>query len=178
MGILHALWPLIVIAALIFAAGIVFHIFEGKRSSEGGQPPPFEKKAYFFSRAERSFFEVLRQAVGEQYHIFAKVRMEDLLILPRGTEKRQGWLNRVRSKHVDFVLCDRKDIAPTLVIELDDKSHDRDAARDRDATKDSILKAAHLPLLRVKAQRTYSTRELLQMIAAATGSQSDANHKR
>lgn len=37
----------------------------------------------------------------------------------------QGALSHIDRKSVDIVLCDKNYIAPKLVIELDDKSHER-----------------------------------------------------
>ena len=126
--------------------------------------PPFLRRDYLLSVAERSFFEVLLLTVGGEFHVFVKVRMEDIVYLPKGTQNRQAWLNKVRQKHVDFLLCDRQKVSPLLVIELDDASHEREIVRDRDEQKDSILRAASLPILRVAAGRAYDTRELRQAI--------------
>ena len=121
------------------------------------------------SIAERSFFECLRQALGDEFHIFAKVRLRDLVYLPPGVQDRQAWTNRVCQKHVDFVLCGRQKVSPLLVIELDDKSHEREDVQERDTAKDTILHAAGLPIFRVPARRTYSTRELREVISGALG---------
>jgi len=89
-----------------------------------------------------------------------------LLYLPKGTENRQGHMNRVVSKHVDFVLCDLQNIRPQLVIELDDSSHEREDRRERDAFVDQALEAASLPILHVTAKRTYAPKELADLIEA------------
>ena len=41
--------------------------------------------------------------------------------------------------HLDFVLADAVTLGPALVIELDDKTHWRADARERDAFKDTAL---------------------------------------
>jgi len=46
---------------------------------------PYRKKDYLLSKAEKSFYEVLRATVATEWSIFAKVRLLDLLWLPRGT---------------------------------------------------------------------------------------------
>ena len=88
----------------------------------------------------------------------------DLVYLPKGVENRQGHMNRVMSKHVDFVLCDRQNIAPVLVIELDDASHQREDRKERDAFLDKALAAASLPILHIPAKRSYSPKELAELI--------------
>ncbi|HEV2293852.1 MAG TPA: DUF2726 domain-containing protein [Tepidisphaeraceae bacterium] len=145
-----------------------------KRMGTGGGPRalegalPYRRKDYLLSKAERSFYEVLRQALGESdVLVFAKVRLLDLLWLPKGTAKAQSLRNRVISKHVDFVLCDRRELRPLLVIELDDKSHDEEERQTRDAFVDRVLGAAGLPILHLSARWTYSTRELSEQVRAA-----------
>ncbi len=66
---------------------------------------PYLRRDYLFSRAEVSFYGVLNNAVAGQYLIFAKVRLADLLYIPRGTPARQSAFNRIQSKHIDFILC-------------------------------------------------------------------------
>lgn len=89
---------------------------------------PYRKKDYLLSRAGRSFYEVLSRAVADDYHVFPKIRSVDLLYLPKGTTGRRVHLNQVVRKHVDFVLCDHTAVAPILVVELDDASHERKRA--------------------------------------------------
>jgi hypothetical protein len=130
---------------------------------------PYRRKDYLLSKAERSFFGVLQQVVADQYLIFAMVRIADLVYIPRGTEKRQSHFNRIQSKHIDFVLCDKDAVRPLLAIELDDSSHKRKDRQDRDSFVDSALQAAGLPLLRVPARKAYNPDNLRQSIRDAIG---------
>ena len=125
---------------------------------------PYQRKDYLLTKAERSFFGVLQNAVGNRYLIFAKVRLADLVFLPRGTDKWQSHFNRIQSKHIDFVLCDHDVVRPLVAIELDDSSHNRTARQDRDAFVDSALAAAGLPILHVPARASYNVQELANAI--------------
>ena len=76
------------------------------------------------SEAEKKFFFVLKDILGDDYLIFSKVRLADLLYLPKmSNSEYYRYFNKIQSKHVDFVICDKKNIKPLLVIELDDPSH-------------------------------------------------------
>ena len=130
---------------------------------------PYRRKDFLLSRAERSFFGVLQQVVADQYLVFAMVRLADLVYIARGTEKRQSHFNRIQSKHIDSVLCDKNAVRPLLAIELDDSSHKRNDRRDRDSFVDSALQAAGLPLLRVPARKGYNPDDLRQSISDAIG---------
>ncbi|MEZ6129980.1 MAG: DUF2726 domain-containing protein [Planctomycetaceae bacterium] len=125
---------------------------------------PYQRKDYLLTKAERSFLGVLQNAVGNQYLIFAKVRLADLVFIPRGTDKRQSHFNRIQSKHIDFVLCDHDVVRPLLAIELDDSSHNRADRQERDGFVDSALAAAGLPILHVTARSGYNVQELANAI--------------
>jgi hypothetical protein len=135
---------------------------------------PYRRREFLLTRAEAGFYGVLREAVGGEYLIFAKVRLADLLYIPRGTEGRQSAMNRIQSKHIDFVLCTADGVKPCLAVELDDASHEEEERRSRDGFVEAALKAAGLPFLRVRAAGSYHVRELAQRITVAikvTGSQ-------
>jgi very-short-patch-repair endonuclease len=117
--------------------------------------------------AERSLFGVLHEAFGAKYFIFAKVRLADLVWLPKGTESRQSHQNRVQSKHLDFVICDRATVRPLVAIELDDSSHSRADRVERDVFLNEVLAAAGLPFVRIRAAASYNVRELAQQVQAA-----------
>ena len=125
---------------------------------------PYKRKDYLLTKAERSFFGVLQKAVGDRYLIFAKVRLADLMYIPRGVEQWQSYFNRIKSKHIDFVLCDRDAVRPLLAIELDDSSHREADRQSRDTFVDSALKAAGLPILHVAARFNYSAQGLAHEI--------------
>ena len=109
---------------------------------------------------------MLGQAIDSDLYIFAKVRLSDLLWLPQGTRDRQAYLNRIQSKHVDFVLCDGATTEPRLLIELDDSSHQSARRRSRDAFVDEAVRRAGLPILRVPAKRSYAPEQLRQIISS------------
>ena len=116
---------------------------------------PYKKKDYFFTKAERSFYGVLKQAAGDRFDVFGKVRLADVIEVKKGTVEWSKYFNRIKSKHVDFLLCEPKFVAPVLVIELDDKSHKREKTRETDAFVDQALGDAGLPILRVPAKHGY-----------------------
>jgi len=145
------------------------------RAPGAGESFPYEANKYFFTRAENSFFRILYQAVGDRYVIFAKVRLCDVLAVSRGVERRQAHLNRIQSKHLDFVLCEPRNFGIRAAIELDDASHRRTHRVSRDLFVDSAFKAAGLPLLHIPAKRGYVAQELAQRVLSATGDVSPAS---
>lgn len=124
---------------------------------------PYRTEASLLTPAERSFFGVLQKAVGDRALIFAKVRVGDLLYVPRGKGMR-AHQNRINSKHVDFVLCTVDTVRPLAAVELDDASHDRPDRADRDDFLNEAFHAATLPLYRFAARRQYDLREVAEAI--------------
>jgi very-short-patch-repair endonuclease len=149
------------IALLFTVVAIVASVLVGRHKPAS----PYERHRRFLTPAERSFFGVLRQTVGERYLVFAKVRVADLLSVRKGTSERQAHLNRIISKHVDFVLCDPREVSPLLMIELDDSSHQEQRRQVRDEFLDQAFAGAGLPLLRVIASPTYDQGTLSAAIA-------------
>ena len=132
------------------------------------QPPkadrlPYSKKKYFFSAAERSFYEILKRLAPADHTVFAKVRLADVVYVNKETSERQSHFNRISGKHVDFLICN-KDLAPVLAIELDDASHGQEDRQSRDYFVDQALAAAALPVLRVQARRGYVIDEVREML--------------
>jgi very-short-patch-repair endonuclease len=133
------------------------------------RPLPYQKKWYLLSPAERDFYDALRQAVGPGYLIFVKVRLLDLLWLPQNLSNRQTHLNRAQAKHVDFVLCHPQTVAPALVIELDDASHQLPERQERDIFLNEVLRVAGIPLLRVPVRKSFLAQALRGQILDTLG---------
>jgi hypothetical protein len=155
MNSLIALAALVVIVALLAAIARRF-IPVAKQSF------PFAKRKYFFSAAERSFYEVLRRLVPEHV-VFAKVGLGELVYVTKKGSEWRSHQNRIDRKHLDFVICNA-DLAPVVAIELDDSSHQKQRRIDRDAFVDQVLAAAGIPIVHVAAQRGYRLDELRQML--------------
>lgn len=148
----------------LFVAIVVLAAFiKGKRTP--GQYP-YQLSKYLLTKAERSFYGVLVQVVGEEAIIFSKVRVSDVLT-PRKNLSRSDWqraFNAVSAKHFDFLLCDLGDCLVKLAIELDDSSHGSAKSRKRDKFLNAACEAAGLPLLRVPAAKSYAITELRSAI--------------
>ncbi len=124
---------------------------------------PYRLRENFLSPAELSFYRVLVQSVGESFSINNKVRLWDILTVPKH-EGSRSYENRISSKHIDFLLCDPTTMQPVLAIELDDASHARKDRQERDAFLDQALAAAGLAILHIRAARAYSVAEVQQQI--------------
>lgn len=153
--------PLIVAAIFYFSLSI-----RGK-----GEETPYTKNNALFTPAERSFLGVLEDAIGEEYRIYGKVRIADIVsVKPMADRsKRMRAFNQISAKHVDFLLCDKADLSIVAAIELDDSSHRRRSRQARDTFLVDLCKSVSLPLIRVPAKKGYVVGEVRASILAALG---------
>jgi len=138
------------ILSLVISAVIAVQLISksAKRSSKSSAVYRYGRKEFFMNRAEHEFFDVLIDVVGNRYYIFPQVHLSTIL---EHRIKGQDWraaFRRINGKSVDFVICDKAYIKPLLAIELDGRSHDVEAVRQRDADVEHIFERAELRLLR------------------------------
>jgi hypothetical protein len=133
---------------------------------------PYIRTPALMTRAELAFFRTLQTAVPPRYVIVPQMRLANLMhVQPHvhTTKKGKYAFYRIQAKCVDFVLCDAQTYAPALVIELDDRSHDRPDRQARDQFVDAALAAIDLPILHVRWQPTYDTAELAHQVCKQLG---------
>jgi hypothetical protein len=149
-----------VLVVVLLLAVIIARLF-GART---GAKLPYIRQESVLTPAERSFLGVLKEATGDEFEILCKIRMADVLQVPPRTPERQAHMNRIISKHLDFVLCNPTSLAPVAAIELDDSSHRRGDRQTRDAFVDAAMAAAALPLIRIAAKRAYKKSDIATAI--------------
>jgi len=138
---------------------------ETHHSSNEKQEFPYEKNEHLLSIAENNFYQILNKiAENSNTIIETKVRLEDLIKVPFYTPNYWGLRNRIKSKHIDFVLCDKGRISPLIAIELDDSSHNKPDRIERDNFVDEALHGAGLPILHIRVQQFYNQYEIEKQI--------------
>lgn len=113
---------------------------------------PYKKNDFIFSKNEYACYKNLK-IIADKYNleIFSKIRFADLVAVDKNqTSETQKYFNKIKSKHIDFVLLDNKYMQPKLLIELDDNSHDKPDRMERDNFVDSICKKCSLPILHTR----------------------------
>ena len=158
IGILIQYWPFWVGVA-VFAA-----IFLLLRMYSAPAPMPYFKRPSLVTKSELRFHKSLHKAVLDDFEIFAMVRIADLIRVEKGSANGRKWLNKILSKHIDFVLCDPRSLEPVVCIELDDDSHNRPDRIERDKFVNDAFDAADLPLLRIPVESSYNAREVRDLI--------------
>lgn len=167
----HNLVTLVAITGgLLVAALGLAALFRPSRA----QRLPYALRPSLLTTTERAFYHVLAQAVGNRWVICPQVRLADVIEARRGTAERQGHFNRIKAKHLDFVIADARTLAPLSGIELDDRSHRRADRGERDAFLDKACADVGLPLLRIPVGRAYDVTELAARLQQAIGQRNAA----
>ncbi|HJT80931.1 MAG TPA: DUF2726 domain-containing protein, partial [Chthoniobacterales bacterium] len=129
-------------------------------SGFGGPPIPFRRRTVLFSKAERSFYQVLRSVVPD-HMIFVKVKLADL-VCSKPHQSLWDYFTPINRKHIDFVVCDPT-LSPVLAIELEKANHYGGASAAN--ILEAALGATSLPVVHVPHKRRYLFNELRKLLA-------------
>jgi hypothetical protein len=131
-----------------------------RRPGNGFRAGDYRAKRLLTAWEVRALGEI-RSDLPRGYYACPQVRLADFIETEvRDPARRQGALNRVSRKSVDFAVIDGAGRV-VLVIELDDKTHERPDRVRRDQMVDAVLAHCRMPLLRVRpGQRVDVVRHL------------------
>ncbi len=105
---------------------------------------PYRPK-YLLTKNELYFYKHLKRfADDNNYTVLAKVRLADLIevSVPENSKEFFKYFAKIRSKHIDFMLCERENLSPQLIIELNDSSHNQTDRKERDDFVKTVLEKA------------------------------------
>ena len=149
---------------IILVIGIVFleKIVDNKESQNTitSNQLNYKKKNYVLTQTELKFYRELLKITEElNLVIFPKIRLADIF---EHNEIKE--FNKIKSKHIDFLLCDKSNCRIRLAIELDDYMHNKEKVIKNDSFKNEIFKQTNLPLIRIKVNNFYNIEEITQKI--------------
>lgn len=126
---------------------------------------PYKKRDDFLSASELSFYQTLGTFLENKVTICPKVAVKEIVFIGNGVGKEyMKFFNYIAKKHVDFVLCDARTMQVMCAVELDDKSHQREARKQRDAFVDRVLATSQIPLFHIKTQSGYTREDLKEIL--------------
>ncbi|MGK2231204.1 MAG: hypothetical protein ACI92O_000362 [Colwellia sp.] len=157
----------ITIAKVVIVLGLILIVLSKILTKQSGsKEATYTQRGALFTVAERSFYGVLEQSISQEYKIFGKVRVADVL-KPTSKMNKSDWqsaFNKISAKHFDYVLCQKDTLNVVAVVELDDKSHNSKRAISRDAFLEEACDGANLKLIRFKAQKGYQIDSVRKLI--------------
>lgn len=120
---------------------------ENKKVSE---PMPYELVNSIFTKSEKTAFDIIKTVCDKKnLLLFAKVRLADVAKIEKGNNNFNYWFNKIRSKHVDYLICESEDVKPILAVELDDYTHNKRERKERDIFVDEVYEKIGLPILHI-----------------------------
>jgi hypothetical protein len=157
---------LVVLIVFVVIAVVVIGLLNSSQEQDAKVALPYRQKQYFFSRSELEFFKILNSELdAHKYTVFTKVRLADFVeVLPAARENR-AWFNKIKSKHVDYLVWDLVNSKIALAIELDGKSHNGTAATQSDTFKNEMYEAIGLRLERVRVGSSFAE-EATRLVSA------------
>lgn len=167
--ILQSLWPALLGLIAIFLLKIILNNKKGKKSKKGRgledekeslssalleKGNAYVGNEFLMTPTEREFYRVLERKYGEEYYIFAQVRVADV-IKPNvkryfsKTREYQALFRQISQWHFDFLLCHKDDFRIYCAIELDDSSHERPDRQRRDRILNAVCEDSGVDLKRM-----------------------------
>ena len=125
---------------------------------ESAYESAYEATPLLTPNESRNYHALKAAADKKGYIINSKVRLADI-VKPKSGKDYMSNFGRIKSKHVDFVVCDRN-MHVKAIIELDDRSHDRADRQARDKFVDEILTATGYKIIHTR----YITPDILDNI--------------
>lgn len=122
-------------------------------------------KTHIMSNAELSFYHCMKSMLSSEHAIFTKVRMEDIINADKEAENSYGLRGRIKSRHIDFVICDAQTGKIQRAIELNDQSHNRRDQQERDKFVKQAFETAGIKLLTMKCQKSYSREDIEKLFS-------------
>lgn len=115
----------------------------------------YVSKDFMMTPTEQKVYKLLEQKYGEQYYIFAQVRVVD--VLQPNVKKYFTWTKeykalfwQVSQWHFDYVMCHKDNFRIYCALELDDLSHDSPDRVRRDRVLNAVCKDAGIQLKRMR----------------------------
>lgn len=163
MDIFVSVLLLAVVAFLLVLLFTTAFILHSKR-----HPSYKPKGPYLLNTGERQFFEVLTRVIHSDLYVCPKVRLADIITVTLPQTDNSFWrkFNQISQKHVDFLICQRSDFAPVVIVELDGGSHLEPERERRDQLVDNALAEAGIRIVHVRAASKYDKLELRRLLVS------------
>lgn len=134
--------------------------------SDGGVAFPFRRKPQLFTPVEHTFLNLIEQAMGREFRIVCRVRLNDLVSVRQSANKKTASqaLSRASSRQLDFVLVDKQDMSPVMAIDLVHSQGKEGYKAQKDWFVTGALDAAGLPHARIKVKSGYTVEDIRECL--------------
>ena len=147
-------WQTLIIAVLALA--FIHMLLDKQKGSTAKKAANIDyskayQAKYLLTKNEWHEYKKLKElAAGKGLQICPKVRVLDIIEPRTSKDHYMTLLNKVQSKHIDFLVTDN-DLRIMGIIELDDNSHNKMDRQERDEFLDTILKSVGYKVVHTKS---------------------------
>ena len=111
----------------------------------------YSKKQLLTNHEKYYYNALIGYANKYNFHLLAKVRLADLIEADeRNYSNKQFAFYKIQAKHIDFALCDKSNLEPVLIIEIDDNTHNDAERIKRDNFVDEVLNKTGYKIVHLK----------------------------
>lgn len=157
----------LILTIILLALPIIFNLLLRNKIKKTGIPAiiyPYKKKKFLLDIDEKKFYDSLKLAIKDRnYHLLLKVSLTDIIDV-EDIDNRQVYIDKIYSKKIDFLLCDKATLEPLIAIKLDRKGQNESSGVKGDVFLDKTFEAAELPFIRFMVQYEYSALEIQEKI--------------
>lgn len=140
---------IILYMGILVALAFLYKILD-QRLSRINYREAYQARQLLTKREHQEYLKLRQYADARGWLICPKVRLRDLIEPKRGAAKKQTLINKIQSKHVDFVLVDQN-MNLIGVLELDDSTHDRADRKERDSFVREALEGAGITMIQTRS---------------------------
>lgn len=126
---------------------------------------PYRLKEPFLTTTELALFHTLTEMMGGRYTICPKVALNDIFYIVRPNEN-VHFFNKFFRKHVDFLLCEPKNLLPVFGVDIV-RAVSKNDTRETDRFMDDLFTNAGIPLIHVPSSDKYESAEIVNLFQLA-----------
>lgn len=108
------------------------------------------------TKAELNFYKSLKTFIPDNYSIMCKVRLADIVSSDDYGKKKMYGFNKIKSKHIDFIIIDNDTSEIKYAIELNDRTHLLPKRILRDQFIEELFKNSRIKFITISVKYSYS----------------------
>lgn len=150
----------------LFVVALVGVALLATRLTDSYAPYPYRaREDALCSQVEAQFLTLLEKSIGDDFRIFTKVRLNDIVAVRQNVSRStiRSAQNKASQRVLDYVLCDRETMQVRAAIELEPANGNGEQAK-RNWFLKNTLAAAGIPFLRFKAKPGYRIADMRDYI--------------
>ncbi len=153
---------IIIILGIIFVGLFILKeiLLPEKENTKKKTEFKYKKKDSILTKPEMDFYREISSVLNDKYILLPQVHLSSILEHKIAGQNWKSALNHIQRKSVDFVIFEKQNLEPKIVIEVDDSSHQREDRIERDGIVKEIFELEGLAFLRTGYSSLSNTAEM------------------